>query len=58
MKHSIETGHPVTSLHDFKIIGRNFRSSWGRKLEEALLIKKHNPALNIQEKSVTIKLLN
>ena len=33
LKHAIETGHPTTSIEHFKIIGRNYRNGWGRKLE-------------------------
>ena len=57
-KHSIETGHPPTTLEDFKVVGQGFGNNWKRKLAEALIIKSRKPDLNIQEKSVAIKLLN
>ena len=58
LKHAIETGHPSTSLEDFKVVGQGFGNKWKRKLAEALLIKSRKPDLNIREKSVAIKLLN
>ena len=58
LKHAIETGHPTTTLKDFKIIGQNFRNKWERKIGEALYIKRLKPDLNIQEKSFSIQLLN
>ena len=58
LRHSIETGHPPTTLDNFRIIGRYFGNSWKRKISEALFIKARKPNLNIQEKSITLELLN
>ena len=58
LKHSISTSHPPSTLKNFKVIGRNFRNSWKRKLAEALMLKEYSPKLNTQKKSVPIKLLN
>ena len=57
-KHSIETGHSTITIDNFTILGRNFQNNWERKIQEALLIRKHNPTLNIQDKSIENKLLN
>ena len=53
--------HAVVNEHrnDFKIIGSSFRSNtFKRKIAEALLTKELRPTLNIQEKSVELKLSN
>ena len=59
VKHSIETGHDAVTSHNFKIIGNGYRNNnkkW--KIAEALFIKEYKPPLNVQEKSVPLKLLN
>ena len=45
--------------NSFKIIGNGFKNnSFKRKVSEALLIKQIKPPLNVQEKSIELKLLN
>ena len=57
VKHSIETGHDAVMSHNFKINGyRNNNKKL--KIAEALFIKEYKPPLNVQEKSVPLKLLN
>ena len=59
VKHSIETGHDAVTSHNFKIIGNGYRNNnKKRKIAEALFIKEYKPPLNVQEKSVPLKLLN
>ena len=58
-KHSAEQNHPSVSDVDFEIIHKtNNNSIYKRKIAEAILIKKHKPTLNIQEKSIPLKLFN
>ena len=48
-KHCIETGDGSPDIHDFKIIGSNFRKNvFKPKIAEALLIKHLRPTLNKQ----------
>ena len=59
LRHSIESGHANVSYEDFKIIAKNFNSnSWEPKIVELLLIKEKRLTLNIQDKSVPLKLFN
>ena len=59
LRHSIESGHANVSYEDFKIIAKNFnRNSWKPKIVELLLIKEKRLTLNIQDKSVPLKLFN
>ena len=59
LRHSIEKNHAEVTANDFKVIGRNYRNNvQKRKVAEALLIKQFRPALNVQEQSVALKLLN
>ena len=58
LKHSLETGHRRVTLDETKILNKNFRNYYKRKISEALFIKQKNPVLNIQDKSVPLKLFN
>ena len=51
--------NPVPYTANFEVIGRGYRNNARRrKIAEALLVKKLKPTLNIQEKSVPLKLFN
>ena len=59
LKHWIESGHKPLEAVNYKIISTGYRkNTMKRKLSEALLIKELKPTLNIQEKSVPLKLFN
>ena len=59
VKHSIETGHSAVTINDFEIIGSAYRNNYQKwKVAEALYIKELKPSLNVQEKSIPLKLLN
>ena len=58
-RHAVVNEHRNASYDDFKIIGSGFRNNtFIRKVAKALLIKELRPTLNIQEKSVELKLFN
>ena len=58
-KHSSENCHQHFDTNNFKIIGNGFKNnSFKRKVSEALLIKQIKPSLNVQEKSIELKLFN
>ena len=58
-KHSIESGHPVLDMNNYKIIGKGYKNNVRkRKIAEALLIKEMKPTLNKQDNSVELKLFN
>ena len=49
----------LTVILSFKINGNGFKNnSFKRKVSEALLIKQIKPSLNVQEKSIELKLFN
>ena len=51
--------HKHFLINNFKIIGNGFNNNFfKRKVSEALLIKQIKPSLNVQEKSVELKLFN
>ena len=59
VKHNIETSHTDVNTANFKIIDINFiNNKKKRKFAESLWIKDLRPTLNIQEKSVPLKLFN
>ena len=58
IKHSIESGHDPVCHANFKILDKGYSNTFKRKVAEALLIKKHKPSLNVQEKSVKLELFN
>ena len=58
-KHCVAADHQFVSCDDLRIVGRNYRNNKRkRKITEALLIKNLKPSLNMQEKSVALKLFN
>ena len=58
-KYSVESRHDPVLKNDFRIIGKGYRNnSSGRKIAEALFIKKTKHSMNIQEKSVKLELFN
>ena len=57
--HSRETGHERVKSSDFLIIYKNFNGNKRkRRIAESLLIKQLRPVLNINGKSVPLKLFN
>ena len=59
VKHNIETSHTDVNAANFKIIDMNFSNNKRkRKIAESLWIKDLRPTLNVQEKSVPLKLFN
>ena len=57
--YTVVNEHRNANYDGFKIIGSGFRNNaFKRKVDEALLIKELRPILNIQEKSVELKLFN
>ena len=59
VKHTIECGHEPVSKDNFKIIANGFvNKTYKRKINEALMIKRFKPFLNIQKKSFKLQLFN
>ena len=59
LRHALNNNHKTVDLKDFKIIDSSYYNNrLKRKVSEALYIKQYKPALNIQEKSVQLKLFN
>ena len=59
VKHNIETSHTDVNTANFKIIDINFSNNkTKRKIAETLWIKDLRPTLNVQEKSIPLKLFN
>ena len=57
--HSIEKSHKNVNTIDFKIIDKNFHNNKRKwKIAKALWIKDLRLTLNMQEKSVQLKLFN
>ena len=58
-KHSSRKCHQHFHINSFEVIGNGFKNiSFTRKVSEALLIKQIQPSLNVQEKSIKLKLFN
>ena len=58
-KYSSEKCHQQFHTSSFKTIGNGFNNnSSKRKVSDALLIKRFKPLLNVQEKSIKLKLFN
>ena len=58
-KHSCDKNHLNVGTNDFTIIGSGFKyNTFKRKVAEALLIRQIKPSLNVQEKSIELKLFN
>ena len=59
LKHTRQSGHPSASPNDFRILQKGYNNSKvKKKISEALLIRKHQPSLNIHENSVPLELFN
>ena len=58
VKLSIESGRDPVCHGNFRILDKGYNNTFKRKVAEALLIKKHKPSLNVQEKSVKLELFN
>ena len=58
-RHSIEGGHPVLDMNNYKFIGKGYKNNVRKqKIAEALLIKEMKPTVNKQENLVELKLFN
>ena len=58
-KHAVVHDHRNASYDVFKIVGSGFRkNTFKRKFADAILIKELRSNLNIQEKSIELKLFN
>jgi len=57
-KHALETGHNEITMNNVKIVNKNYKNYYKRKISEALYIKQRKPVLNIQDTSVPLRLLN
>ena len=59
VKHAGKTGHLLVHSANLEVVGTGYcNNAHCRKIAEALLVKKLKATLNIQEKSVTLKLFN
>ena len=58
LKHSRDAGHNHVWYKDFKMLGNNYRSTFKRKISEALFIKQLKLSLNVKEKSIKLHLYN
>ena len=54
--YSIESAHDTVCHGNFIILDKGCSNIFKRKVSKALLIKRHEPSLNIQEKSVKLEL--
>ena len=59
LKHSTKKRHTEVDLNKIKIIAPNYNNNkWKRKVSAAVLLKHYRPRLNVQEQSISLKLLN
>ena len=59
LKYCIEQEHKLSSLEDFMILRTNYKKNkLRRKISKSLYMKEKRLSLNIQEKSVPLKLFN
>ena len=58
LKHSLKTKHKRVNLHDFKIIGKGYKSDFKRRISESIHIKKLKPDLNVQKEAYKLSLFN
>ena len=59
LKHTLQSGHPSVSPNDFRILQKGYNNNKvKRKTSEDLLIRKHQPSLNIHKKLVLLELFN
>ena len=58
-KHCVATDHQFVSCNELRFAGRNYGNNKRKqKIAEVLLIKNLKPSINVQEKSVALKLFN
>ena len=58
-RHSVEHNHKNVERQDFKILGKGYRNNaMKQKISEALYYRVLKPTLNVQEKSIDLKLFN
>ena len=58
-KYYVAADHQFSSCDNLRIVDRNYSNNKRKqKIAEALLIKNLKPSLNVQEKSVALKLFN
>ena len=58
-RHSVEHNHKNVERQDFKILGKGYRNNFMKwNISEALYCRELKPTLNVQEKSIDLKLLN
>ena len=57
-QHAKKTKHRKISLEDFKIIGKNYKTNFKRRISESIHIKKLKPDLNIQKDAYKLSLFN
>ena len=52
LKYSLQSHHSLVSPHDFRILWKGYTNKGKINVSEIVLIKKHQPLLNINENSV------
>ena len=58
-RHSVKHNHKNVERQDFKILGKGYRNnSMKQKISEALYCRELKPTLNVQEKSIDLKLFS
>ena len=58
-KNSVESGHPVLDMNNYKIIDKGYeKNATKQKIAEELLLIKMKPTLNEEDNSVELKMLN
>ena len=58
-RRSVEHNHKNVERQDFKIIGKGYRNNaMKRKISESIYCRELNSTLNVQEKSIDLKLFN
>ena len=58
VKHCVESNHKLVTLENVKVLKKNVRNAYKRKISEVLYIKNNKLSLNVQEKSILLKLFN
>ena len=56
LKHSLQSHHSLVSLNDIRILWKGHHNKVKTNVSEILLIRKHQPLLNIDEDSVPLDL--
>ena len=52
LKHSLQSHHSLVSPNDFRILSKGYTNKGQINVSESVLIRKHQPLLNIHENSV------